>query len=160
MSSDGDGKKKTRNAPAERKDPGPRVPYRENLARRQLTAIQPYLPELIRRYDEVAEKGETERDDPLCREVGTGGCYKCAVFGEKMCNDPHGRHDVRQGSWVHCSEYMPVPPGCVEVRDDGVYLTNDNGERMVKGRTVPASRDRSRAWGRKMVEYMKSLQQQ
>lgn len=142
----------------------------------QVEAIQPYLNALIRRYQEVAEKGETEQDDPLCRMVEMGKCYECPVFGEEArgpghMSKPHkGEPVYLPGPWYHCEEvgFLPMPPKCIEDTRDGVTCgpKPDLVVRWGKGHPQagqprwlgrPTSRQQAKAWGAEMVAFLEGL---
>lgn len=129
------------------------------LSAKQKRLLQPYLPELLRRYREVAETGQSERDCILCAETGVGRCYICPVFGEF---DPDGKPLTKYP--FDCTEYLPArPPVCVTVRHDHVRLVG--GERADRarggrdGRVHVTPREQARKWGAMMVQWLESLTQ-
>jgi len=139
-----------------------------HLNSNQKTALQPFLVALLRRYGEVAEKGETERADPLCVEAGLGRCFACPVFGEEARADGHfttrktkdgGSTKVWiENSWHHCDETLPAPPKGVDDQHDGVFLAR-GADRLI-GKAKQTARDKARAWGAEIVAFFESLRQE
>ena len=144
----------------------------------QRAALQEYIPRLLRRYGEVAEKGETELVNPICIDVPAGHCADCPVFGEKARGGGYvrtstktGKQTYVEGPWLHCEEtgFFPPPPRCVEDGTEGVSCGRnpDAVATFAKGPQKgqpqwpdrPTSRQQSMAWGRQMVARLEALRE-
>ena len=109
-------------------------------------AVQPFLPKLLKRYREVAERGSTELPDPVCKKTERGACYACVVWG---CSQ------VKTDNYAaYCENYLPVRPPCVDDRDDRVEGGGAKRTAKQKKAGTASGLEQTKQWGREVVAVM------
>jgi hypothetical protein len=132
---------------------GPRVT--PSLTEEQVLSIQPFLSRLLRRYQEVADTGSTEREDPICATLHGKkkdlSCVDCTVWGVR---EPMGREGFRgnrdNAEFIHCEDYYPKRPADVTDDTQGVSF------RMGGLREQEHLRE-TKAWGWNVVMWLEGL---
>lgn len=121
---------------------------RRSRERKIRAALEGYLPELRKRWAEVAATGSSERDCILCREAGGAGkCYACPAFGEPVFGVSRG---------LHCSDFIPTPPSCLDVAAGHVLMGGRDRYDRKTGKPLQSQTalERAREYGRKMLALL------